>query len=169
MTPFLFLWRYKNMFKILGKMISKIVGWGIRKLGGGLKEIGNKLSEYSLDITDAPIKSAVIQSVREIDMLGKYDDISRYDPVPYEKIIESKDKLTRNYLTKMKVHWDYQDDPVPHAEILSITHDSNLTLDDLQRRIEDILEDYSTFENMGNVNIISIQRIGTFHREGNDY
>jgi hypothetical protein len=157
------------MFKLLGKMISKMVGWGIRKLGGGLREIGEKLATYDLDITDDMVRPNIIQSMSEVDMIGKYDDISKYDPVPYEKIIESKDKLTRNYLTKVQVYWNYERDPVPHAEILSVTHDENISLYDIERRVSDILDDYSTQQQLGNVKIVSIERVATLHREGNAY
>jgi hypothetical protein len=157
------------MFKFLGKMISKIVGWGIRKLGGGLREIGEKLATYDIDITDEMVRPNIIQSMSEVDMIGKYDDISKYDPVPYEKIIESKDKLTRNYLTKVQVFWSYERDPVPHAEILSVTHDENISLYDIERRVSDILDDYSTQQQLGNVKIVSIERVATLHREGNAY
>lgn len=157
------------MFKMFTQMISKIIGWGIRKLGGGLKEAGEKLSQFNLDITDDIVRPNVIQSMQEIDMIGKYDDISKYDPVPYEKIVESKDKLTRNYLTKLQVYWNYEKDITPHSEILSVTHDENISLWDLERRISDILDDYSTQQQLGNVKIIGIERVVTLHKEGNDY
>ena len=157
------------MFKFIGKMISKVIGWGIRKIGGGIEAIGKKLSEYDLDITDESIGSSVISSMREIDMLESYKDVELFDKVPIEKIISTTDNLSRNYLTKLQVHWNYQFDPVPHAEILTVTHDENLSQSQIENRIRNILDDYSQFEQLGNVNLISVERISVFHKEGNPF
>lgn len=157
------------MFSNLLKIVTKIVSWGIRKLGGGFSSIGSKLESVGIDIKEEPALSTTITSVKEIELIDDYDILSNNDIVPTSLIIETKDKLSRNYLTKCQVYWSYKNDVNPHSEILSIVHDKNISLVEIENKIHDILSEYSVIEEKGQVNIVSVERIAVLHKFGNPY
>jgi len=157
------------MFGMMKKIISKVIGWGIRKLGGSLKDVVDKMVSFGLDTKDPGVKSSAIEAMNDIDFAGTYDDIDYDSPVPKNLLIETDDKLSRNYLTKVDVYWKYSLEGLPHAEILSLTHNENLSLREIEERIYDILNEYSLVSEFGDVEIKNISRVTVHHKRGNEY
>ena len=157
------------MFKFLKSIITKMVSWSIRKLGGGFKEIGKKLLDYSIDISEKPIQDKVITSIDEIDMFGQYDNINRFQPIPLEKIVETTDNLARNYLTKLEVYYRVPGVSQPFAEYISMLHDKNLSPHELELQATEILDRYAVEMGAKQADIVQINIAVVLHKSGNPY
>lgn len=151
------------MFTFLKKIVTKMVSWAVRKLGGGFKEIGAKLESFSINIEEDKLKPVVLSSMDEIDLWGKYSDIPSSEPIPKERIIETTDKLSRNYLSTIEVFYRIPGTFEPRAEYISILHDENISNDELQARTQQIIDRYASDIGLESGEMVSFQRMSLKH------
>lgn len=158
-----------KIFSFLRKIVTKMVTWTLRKIGSGFRDIGKQLLNYSIDISDKPVRETVLTSIDEVDMFGKYDDLVPSEPVPLEKIIETHDRLTRNYITKLQVFYRIPGIDEPRAEWISVMHDTNLSEQELRVRVAEILDRYAVEMGAEKAEIIKIDRMAVLHKSGAPY
>jgi len=157
------------MFRFLQKSIAKVVAWGIRKIGGWFPEIKEKLNEYGISMTDKPIKDTVIQAVDEIDVIGEYANLDTSVGIPASLILETKEKLQQNYLSRVQVFWRVPGEPQPQAQIISVLHDYNISDMEIKDIIQRKLDKYAKEYEADNAQIVHMERIAVLHHEGSDY
>ena len=157
------------MLKLLWKSITKVVSWGITKIRGGLDVISKKLEEYQIKIEKPTVREVVDTSVEEIEKMGTYKDIAPDIKLPVKYMIETTDMLYRNYVTKFDVVYRVPGIGGMFAETLSVSHDKNLTFEELRKFVVKMLDTYAEEMGAKEVDIISIERIAVLHRKGDSY
>lgn len=145
-----------NMFEFLKKAITKVVSWGVAKIRGSMEYLTNQLKSFEISIHDQDVQNVVLTSIHEIEASDFYTDIDRDIPIPFDKIVQTTDNLSRNFLAKAEITYLIPGQEQPYNEVLSIIYDKNMSINELEQQIIGVVNQYST-ESVGkNADIYSV-------------
>jgi len=149
--------------------VTRMIGWGLHKLGMGIQEMAKRLSSYGIDPTQASVQHDLTTAVAESEYWGSYGGVGKYDEVPKSLMVES-DLVKRGRYRSV-----YQVDlynPVTDEHVTkfaSIYHDSNISDARLQNMLEDMYKTKEEYYQYKDFVLKDAQRMLVMHRTGMSY
>lgn len=149
--------------------ITRMIGWGLRKIGLGVQEMSKRLMSYGIDPYQASVQRDLRLSVSESDYWGTYDRLSNTDKVPQSMLLETTMGRPRNFRTVYQVTLYNPTTEETITKYSSIYHDRNISnsrLKNILRKMYDERQEYYEYKDFI---LKDARRMLVYHRQGFAY
>jgi len=158
-----------NLVKYAWRAVTKVISWGLRRIGTGIIDISVNVAKAGIDVTDYAIVSTIGSSVDEIDRYGLFDNYNKKDLVKISDMVETSDSMHRTYRTLYEVDIVNPQTLEITKQYASIYHDYNTTGAELDKKLRQKLGDKEQYQERIGTTIGTVRRVQVWHKKGASY